>query len=74
VAPASVIASYDYSGRGLIVPETFDRASTILGDEITLDSLDDHNRGLFLEGVTFPALPNDGTWTSFFRFVGDITE
>jgi hypothetical protein len=45
----------------------FDMASTILGDEITLDGLDNDSREPFLEGVTAPANPNDGTWTNFFR-------
>jgi hypothetical protein len=70
VAPASVIASYDYTGRGLLAPETFDRASTILGDEFTLDGRDEDLRERFLEGVTAPANPSDGTRTNFFSSAG----
>lgn len=70
----TVVAFYDSSGQGLSVPEMFHLASTILGTEITLADLDDMERELFLEGVTSPTHLNDGTWTTFFRFVWDIPE
>jgi hypothetical protein len=72
--PLSVIASYDDSGRGHAVQEMFDMASTLLGDEITLDGRDDNVPELCLEGVTAPANPNDGTRTNSFQLCWDIPE